>query len=82
MMRHPDTVVGLADGGAHCSMICDASMPTFLLQHWVRDRSRGPRLLGELRFVAAVVPPVPSDDDFPLQINAELGQPPEVLDRR
>ena len=44
MMRHPDTVVGLADGGAHCSMICDASMPTFLLQHWVRDRSRGPRL--------------------------------------
>jgi N-acyl-D-aspartate/D-glutamate deacylase len=44
MMRHPDTVVGLADGGAHCSMICDASMPSFLLQHWVRDRSRGPRL--------------------------------------
>ncbi|MDJ0852748.1 MAG: amidohydrolase family protein [Myxococcota bacterium] len=44
MMRHPATVVGLADGGAHCSMICDASMPTFLLQHWVRDRTRGPRL--------------------------------------
>ena len=44
MMLHPDTVVGLADGGAHCSMICDASMPTFLLQHWVRDRMRGPRL--------------------------------------
>ncbi len=44
MMRHRDTVVGLADGGAHCSMLCDASMPTFLLQHWVRDRSRGPRL--------------------------------------
>ncbi len=44
MMRHPATVVGLADGGAHCSMLCDASMPTFLLQHWVRDRSRGPRL--------------------------------------
>ena len=44
MMRHSDTVVGLADGGAHCSMICDASMPTFMLQHWVRDRSRGPKL--------------------------------------
>jgi N-acyl-D-aspartate/D-glutamate deacylase len=44
MMRHRDTVVGLADGGAHCSMICDASMPTFMLQHWVRDRSRGPKL--------------------------------------
>ena len=44
MMLHPDTVVGLADGGAHCSMICDASMPTFMLQHWVRDRSRGEKL--------------------------------------
>ena len=44
MMRHPDTVVGLGDGGAHCSMLCDASMPSFVLQHWVRDRSRGPRL--------------------------------------
>src|SRR4030095_12392312 len=44
MMRHPSTVVGLADGGAHCSMICDASLPSFVLQHWVRDRSRGPRL--------------------------------------
>ncbi len=47
MMRHPATVVGLADGGAHCSMICDASMPTFVLQHWVRDRVRGPRLAVE-----------------------------------
>ncbi|MFP8875316.1 MAG: amidohydrolase family protein, partial [Myxococcota bacterium] len=44
MMRHPDTVVGLADGGAHCSMICDASMPTYLLEHWVRDRQPGARL--------------------------------------
>ena len=25
-------------------MICDASMPTFLLTHWTRDRSRGERL--------------------------------------
>ncbi len=44
MMAHPDTVVGLADGGAHCSMICDASLPSFMLQHWVRERTRGPRL--------------------------------------
>ena len=44
MMKHPRTVVSLADGGAHCSMICDASMPTYLLKHWVRDRSRGPKL--------------------------------------
>ncbi len=43
MMQHPETVVGLADGGAHCSMICDASMPTYVLEHWVRDRTRGPK---------------------------------------
>jgi N-acyl-D-aspartate/D-glutamate deacylase len=44
MMTHPRTVLGLSDGGAHCGLICDASMPTFLLTHWVRDRSRGERL--------------------------------------
>jgi N-acyl-D-amino-acid deacylase len=44
MMTHPSTVLGLSDGGAHCGLICDASMPTFLLTHWVRDRARGPRL--------------------------------------
>ena len=44
LMSHPDAMLGLADGGAHCSIICDSSMPTFLLQHWVRDRTRGPRI--------------------------------------
>ena len=44
MMTHPRTVLGLSDGGAHCGLICDASMPTYLLTHWVRDRTRGPRL--------------------------------------
>jgi N-acyl-D-amino-acid deacylase len=44
MMTHPRTVLGLSDGGAHCGLICDASMTTYLLTHWVRDRSRGPRL--------------------------------------
>ncbi len=44
MLTHPQTVLGLADGGAHCSIICDASMPTYLLSHWVRGRRRGPRL--------------------------------------
>jgi N-acyl-D-amino-acid deacylase len=39
-----DTVVGLADGGAHCAFICDASIPTFMLSHWTRDRHRGPRI--------------------------------------
>ena len=44
MLEHPDTVVGLSDGGAHVRFICDASMPTYLLTHWTRDRSRGARL--------------------------------------
>ena len=44
MMLHPRTVLGLSDGGAHCGLICDASMPTFLLTHWVRDRRRGARI--------------------------------------
>ncbi len=44
MMLHPQGLIGLADGGAHCGTICDASMPTFMLTHWTRDRSRGERL--------------------------------------
>jgi len=44
MLLHPRAAVGLADGGAHCGVICDASMPTFMLTHWTRDRSRGERL--------------------------------------
>jgi len=42
------TVPGLSDGGAHCGVICDASFPTFMLTHWVRDRTRGERLPLEL----------------------------------
>ncbi|MBV8691846.1 MAG: amidohydrolase family protein [Actinobacteria bacterium] len=44
MLLHPQAALGLADGGTHCGVICDASMPTFMLTHWVRDRSRGDRL--------------------------------------
>ncbi|ONH28137.1 N-acyl-D-amino-acid deacylase family protein [Pseudofrankia asymbiotica] len=44
MLTHPAGVSGLSDAGAHCGMICDASYPTFLLTHWVRDRHRGERL--------------------------------------
>jgi len=43
MMADPTTVQGLGDGGAHCGVICDASMTTYMLSHWVRDRTRGPR---------------------------------------
>ncbi len=44
MLEHPATVLGIGDGGAHVRAICDASNPTFMLTHWVRDRTRGPRL--------------------------------------
>jgi N-acyl-D-aspartate/D-glutamate deacylase len=44
MLLDEATLLGLSDGGAHCGIICDASMPTFTLTHWVRDRTRGPRL--------------------------------------
>jgi len=48
MLSDPSSVLGLADGGAHCSLICDASTPTSLLSYWARDRTRGPRLTVEL----------------------------------
>ncbi|ACY14751.1 N-acyl-D-amino-acid deacylase family protein [Haliangium ochraceum] len=44
MITHPLALAGLSDGGAHVGTTCDASFPTSMLTHWVRDRSRGPRL--------------------------------------
>ncbi len=44
MLNHPATVLGLGDGGAHLATICDASMPTYQLSHWVKGRKRGPKL--------------------------------------
>ncbi|MGD9618851.1 MAG: amidohydrolase family protein [Mycolicibacterium sp.] len=41
LIRRDDVVLGLGDGGAHYGMICDASFPTYMLTHWVRDRPSG-----------------------------------------
>ena len=41
MLKHPYTIAGLGDAGAHCGAISDASFPTTLIQHWGRDRNRG-----------------------------------------
>ncbi|WP_068186826.1 amidohydrolase family protein [Mycobacterium sp. UM_CSW] len=41
LLGRDDVVLGLGDGGAHYGMICDASFPTYLLTHWVRDRASG-----------------------------------------
>jgi len=44
MLNDPACLLGLSDGGAHCTSIVDAGVPTFMLMHWSRDRGRGPRL--------------------------------------
>jgi len=44
LMEHPQVMMGLSDGGAHCGVIADAGMPTFILTHWGRDRTRGDKM--------------------------------------
>jgi N-acyl-D-aspartate/D-glutamate deacylase len=44
MLQHPHVVPGLGDGGAHVGLISDGSFPTFLLSHWAKGRTRGPKL--------------------------------------
>jgi len=44
MLKHPYTISGLGDAGAHCGAISDASFPTTLVQHWSRDRTKGDKL--------------------------------------
>ncbi|WP_088280418.1 amidohydrolase family protein [Ideonella sp. A 288] len=44
LLQHPATMISLGDGGAHVGYITDAGLPTFMLTHWTRDRTRGPTL--------------------------------------
>jgi N-acyl-D-amino-acid deacylase len=59
LIQRDDVVLGLGDGGAHYGMICDASFPTYMLTHWVRDRASGrlplERVISELTSVPARV---------------------------
>lgn len=48
MLAHPETVTGLADGGAHVNLVCDGTMPTTQLMHWGGGRRRGEGLPVEL----------------------------------
>ncbi len=41
MLDHPRALFGLSDSGAHVGTVCDASFTTFMLTHWVRDRTHG-----------------------------------------
>ncbi|MEO5900671.1 MAG: amidohydrolase family protein [Ilumatobacteraceae bacterium] len=40
-IEHPQSVFGLSDGGAHAGVLCDASVPTYMLAYMSRDRARG-----------------------------------------
>jgi len=44
LLEHPNVLFGLSDGGAHCGVIADAGMPTFIMTHWGRDRTRGEKM--------------------------------------
>ena len=43
MLRDENSVISLADTGAHCGVLSDASVPTYFLSYFVRDRERGER---------------------------------------
>jgi N-acyl-D-aspartate/D-glutamate deacylase len=43
LLEDETTVLSLADTGAHCGVLCDASVPTQMLSYYVRDRQRGHR---------------------------------------
>lgn len=43
-IEHPRSVFGLSDGGAHVGVLCDASIPTYMLSYFARDRQRGETL--------------------------------------
>jgi N-acyl-D-aspartate/D-glutamate deacylase len=38
ILRNPDILIGLGDGGAHVDMLCDCGYPTYLLGTWVREQ--------------------------------------------
>jgi N-acyl-D-aspartate/D-glutamate deacylase len=44
MLNDPACLLGLSDGGAHCTSIVDSGLPSYMLAHWGRDRQRGPKL--------------------------------------
>src|SRR5262249_31756826 len=46
LLDHPRMAIGLGDSGAHVGLIMDASLPTWFLLHWVRDRAGQTHQLG------------------------------------
>lgn len=46
-LSHSRTTASLSDGGAHVASISDASFTSFMFTHWVKGRTRGPRMAVE-----------------------------------
>ena len=44
VIEHPQSVFGLSDGGAHCGVLVDAGVSTYMLSYFTRDRTRGPKM--------------------------------------
>eukprot|EP00747_Dinoflagellata_sp_TGD_P207901 gnl/TRDRNA2_/TRDRNA2_81434_c0_seq1.p1 gnl/TRDRNA2_/TRDRNA2_81434_c0~~gnl/TRDRNA2_/TRDRNA2_81434_c0_seq1.p1 ORF type:complete len:667 (+),score=132.98 gnl/TRDRNA2_/TRDRNA2_81434_c0_seq1:77-2077(+) len=44
MLENQYVVPGFADGGAHMGAQCEATTPTTMMTHWVRDRTRGEKM--------------------------------------
>ena len=53
MLRHPNSRLGLSDAGAHLETLSDASLFTFMLTHWARDRENGMPLSSVVRMMTA-----------------------------
>jgi len=63
MLQHPNTLLGLGDGGAHVGIICDATDMTHALTHWTRDRN------GDRFSVEQVVKKLTSDNARAIGLN-------------
>lgn len=43
-LHRPGVVLSASDAGAHVLTVCDGSIHSFMLTHWCRDRTRGPKV--------------------------------------
>jgi N-acyl-D-amino-acid deacylase len=44
MLEYKGSILSGSDAGAHVETVCDGASSTFMLTHWARDRTRGPKL--------------------------------------
>ena len=51
LLRHPQTLLGLSDAGAHVRFVCDGGVHSYMLRQWSRDWPAGHRYHLPLEFV-------------------------------